>query len=447
MSSGKSNNLAIVLAAGEGTRMRSRKPKVMQQLGSAPLISHVLNSVHTTCDRLAVVIGPQMDGLEKAVRAEAPDASIHVQTDRLGTAHAAQMAMDAVSDDVGAVFVLFGDTPLVRRRTIETVGRLLSETNGMVVVGFEAADPTGYGRLLRDGERLIAIREEAAATDEEKRVTFCNSGIMAFSREAFQTLVPLIGNDNPKREFYLTDAVELAEDNGFYVTTSVADEDEVLGINSRDQLAVAELAFQSRRRAEIMAGGVTLVDPASVFFAMDTAVGQDTLIEPNVFFGPGVSVGEGATIRAYSHLEGASVGTGAQIGPFARLRPGTELGENTKVGNFVETKKARVGVGAKLNHLSYLGDADIGAGANIGAGTITCNYDGFNKHQTTIGTGAFIGSNSALVAPVTIGNGAFVGSGSVVTDDVPDDALGVARGRQKNKDGWAALFRAANGKP
>jgi bifunctional UDP-N-acetylglucosamine pyrophosphorylase/glucosamine-1-phosphate N-acetyltransferase len=342
------------------------------------------------------------------------------------------------------MIVLYGDTPLVTAATIDALRRSLADGADVAVLGFEAAEPTGYGRLITEGSRLLAIREESEATFEEKNITLCNSGVIGFSEGLIPDLLDAIGNDNAKGEYYLTDAIEVAVSRGLKTVAVSCPEAEVQGVNTRAQLAAAEAAMQARLRAAALEGGATLVAPETVFLSRDTRIGRDVLIEPNVFFGPKSSIGDGATVRAFSHIEGASIASGAVVGPFARLRPGAAIGEGARIGNFVEVKAATVEDGAKINHLSYVGDARVGAGANVGAGTITCNYDGQNKHHTDIGAGAFIGSNSALVAPVTIGEGAYVASGSVITKDVGPGALAFGRARQVERPGGAA---AVSGKP
>ncbi|KAA2243923.1 bifunctional UDP-N-acetylglucosamine diphosphorylase/glucosamine-1-phosphate N-acetyltransferase GlmU [Salinarimonas soli] len=442
-SSSAAGCLAVVLAAGEGTRMRSNRPKVLHEIAGASMLSHVLRAVGAAgADRLAVVIGPDRADVECAARAVAADAEIVVQGDRLGTAHAVLRARAALERGPEAVIIAFADTPLVRPETFARLLAPLREGAAVSVLGFEAAVPTGYGRLVREGGQLVAIREERDGSDEERAITLCNAGLMGLRGDVALALLDQVQNHNAKGEYYLTDVVEIARAAGHSVAVVTAPEEEVQGVNDRAQLAGAERSIQERLRRAAMANGATLVAPETVFLAHDTRIGRDVVIEPNVIFGPGVVVEDGAVIHAFSHLEGARVGPKASVGPFARLRPGTVLGPKAKVGNFVETKNADVGAGAKVNHLTYIGDATIGADANIGAGTITCNYDGFFKYRTEIGAGAFVGSNSALIAPVRIGEGAYVGSGSVITDDVPADALAVARGRQAVKDGWAAAFRA-----
>ncbi|MER2605589.1 MAG: bifunctional UDP-N-acetylglucosamine diphosphorylase/glucosamine-1-phosphate N-acetyltransferase GlmU [Siculibacillus sp.] len=433
--------LAIVLAAGEGTRMRSKKPKVLHEIGSRPMVAHAVATARAAgANRLAVVVGPNMEAVAKVATAAGAE-EVFVQEDRLGTAHAVLRARPALEAALDDVIVLYGDTPLVRPETVARVRAALADGADVVVLGFRTATPTGYGRLLvRDG-RLVAVREEKDATDAERAVDFCNSGIMAFRGANALRLLDAVGNANAKGEFYLTDAVEIATAKGLAAVAIEGDEQEFGGANDRVQLASCEAIFQARRRAEALASGVTLVAPETVVFAADTVIEPDVVIEPNVVFGPGVRIESGARIRAFSHLEGARVGANATVGPYARLRPGADLAEDVHVGNFVEIKNGRIEAGAKVNHLTYIGDARVGAKANVGAGTITCNYDGFGKYHTDIGAGAFIGSNSSLVAPVRIGDGAFVGSGSVVTADVPEDALALSRARQENKPGWAAAFR------
>ncbi|WP_150524918.1 bifunctional UDP-N-acetylglucosamine diphosphorylase/glucosamine-1-phosphate N-acetyltransferase GlmU [Roseibium sediminis] len=435
--------LSVVLAAGLGTRMRSSLPKVMHEIGGLPLVGHVLKALaEAGSSEVAVVVGPDMPELEQTVSALSPSARCYVQSDRLGTAHAALAAREALSGSNDDVLVLFGDTPLVTAETVANVRKRLAAGADVVVVGFEAADPFGYGRLLMEGEQLLAIREEKDASVEERKVTFCNSGIMGFSGSKILGLLDAIGNANSKGEYYLTDAVEIANRDGLKVVAVAAPEDEVQGINTRAQLAICEGVFQERRRAFAMENGATLRAPQTVFFSHDTIIGEDVIIEQNVVFGPGVRVQNGTEIRAFSHLEGAVVGTESRVGPFARLRPGANLEGKNHVGNFVEVKNASVGLGAKINHLSYVGDAKVGAKSNIGAGTITCNYDGFNKHLTEIGEGSFVGSNSTLVAPLSLGSGAYIAAGSVVTENVPDEALAIGRGRQVVKNGLGKKLRA-----
>jgi len=434
----------VVLAAGKGTRMKSTRPKVLQPLAGRPLLRYVLDAVAplAPADEI-VVIGPDMAAVADAA---APVATV-VQEQQLGTGHAALVAcraLDGFRRPGDHVLVVFGDTPLI---TGETLGALVAARAGeprpeLVLLGFESARPTGYGRILRDAAgRPTRIVEEKDASAEERKITLCNGGLMLADAARLPVLLEQVGSDNAKGEHYLTDLAGLAHDAGLATAVVEGSEQEVMGINSRAELAAAEAVMQGRLRARAMDQGAHLVDPSAVWLAADTRLAPDVTVEPGVVFGLGVTVDEGATIRAFSHLEGCRVGAGCTVGPFARLRPGTQLGEGARIGNFVETKNLEMGAGAKANHLTYLGDASVGAGANVGAGTITCNYDGFVKSRTEIGAGAFIGSNSALVAPVKIGDGAYVGSGSVVTKDVPADALALGRVTQVNKPGWAARLR------
>lgn len=426
--------LSIILAAGEGTRMKSALPKVLHQVAGLPLIGHV---VKAACGQqgvdVAVVVGREAELVRAAVSPFAPQAQVFLQAERLGTAHAVLAARDAIAKGYDDVLILFGDTPLIEAQALADLRAGLAQGAAVVVMGFHTPEPTGYGRLLVQDGALIAIREEKEASEAERAVTFCNGGLMAISGRHALELLDAVENANAKGEYYLTDIVEIAAARGLEVRATEAPYESILGINTRLELAEAEGVWQNRRRRALMLAGVTMPAPETVHLCHDTQIDADALIEPNVVFGPGVTVASGARIRAFSHLEGANIGPDAEIGPFARLRPGARLGRKTKVGNFCEVKKAVVEEGAKINHLTYIGDAHIGAGANIGAGTITCNYDGFFKHLTTIGAGAFIGSNSSLVAPLTIGTGAYVASGSVVTQDVPDDALAFGRARQETK--------------
>lgn len=434
--------LSIVLAAGLGTRMRSDLPKVMHPIGNLPMISHVLNALRTAeTDRIAVVIGPGMESLQAQIQATVSTVSTHLQTDRLGTAHAALAASSQMADQPDDVLVLFGDTPLVTVEAIGIVRDALAQGADVAVLGFETSNPFGYGRLLTEGDQLVAIREEKEASPDERFVTFCNSGIMGFRGSEVLGLLQEIGNNNIKGEYYLTDAVEIANARGLKVVAVTGREEDVQGINTRAQLAACEAVFQRRMRDAALDRGVALQAPETVYFSHDTMLEPDVTVEPNVVFGLGVSVATGARIRAFSHLEGAQVGKGSTVGPYARLRPGAILSERARIGNFVEIKNASIGVCAKVNHLTYIGDANIGANSNIGAGTITCNYDGFGKHQTKIGAGTFVGSNSTLIAPVSLGEGVYVAAGSVVTDDVERDSLVIGRSRQSEKPGRAADLR------
>ena len=433
--------LSIILAAGEGTRMRSATPKVLHPVGGLPVVQHVLRTALAVGPRVAVVVGPGHEAVEAAVTGIAPDAAIARQLDRLGTAHAVRQAAPAFAEAAGSVLVLYADTPLVSAATLGGVAARLEAGADMVVVGFRPADPTGYGRLLTQDGRLVAIREHKDASEEERRIDLVNSGIMGFRADTLRAVIDRIGNANAKGEYYLTDAVELANADGRRIDYVEADADELIGVDDRTKLARAEATFQEFRRGEAMQAGVTLRDPATVYFSWDTELGRDVTIFPNVVFGPGVKIGDNVEIRAFCDIEDAVIGEGATIGPFARIRGGAELGPDVHLGNFVEVKKSRIGAGTKAGHLSYLGDAVIGSRTNIGAGTITCNYDGVNKDQTTIGDNVFIGSNASLVAPVTIGDGAYTASGSVITEDVPADALALGRARQQNKPGYAPRLR------
>jgi bifunctional UDP-N-acetylglucosamine pyrophosphorylase / glucosamine-1-phosphate N-acetyltransferase len=436
--------LIVVLAAGQGTRMKSALPKVLHKVGGRSMLAHALAAARELKPAaVSVVVGPDMDAVRDEALAEVPSASVVVQTERKGTADAVLAARDALKAHKGDVLVLYGDTPLLTGPTLARVLARLDKDAGVAVLGFEATDPTGYGRLLCEGDDwLTAIREEKDASAEERTIKLCNSGVMAFRSGDLAGLLSRIGNDNAKGEYYLTDAIEIARADGAKAAVVVCDEDEVMGVNARDQLAAAEAVFQTRARGRAMRDGVTMIAPETVWLSWDTKIARDVTIEPNVFFGPGVTIDEGALILANCHIEQSHIGAGARIGPFARLRPGADVGSKARIGNFVELKNTKLHEGAKANHLSYLGDADIGAGANIGAGTIFCNYDGFQKHRTKIGEGAFVGSNSSLVAPVEIGPGAYVGSGSVITKNVSADALAIARAGQEERPGWAAKFRA-----
>ncbi|GAA4214845.1 bifunctional UDP-N-acetylglucosamine diphosphorylase/glucosamine-1-phosphate N-acetyltransferase GlmU [Sphingomonas endophytica] len=438
-----SRNIAVVvLAAGKGTRMKSDLHKVLHPIAGRPMLLHLLASAATLSpERTVVVTGAGREQVEAAVMPLG--AKIAVQREQLGTGHAVMQAREALAGFTGDVLILYGDVPLVRAETMRAMIERLdaADAPAVVVLGFRPADAGAYGRLIvaEGGDRLEKIVEFKDADAAERAVTLCNSGLMAARGELLFDLLAKLGNDNAAGEYYLTDVVELSG-AAVVVEASAA---EVTGVNSRGELAAVEAMWQQARRAQAMANGATLIAPETVWFAHDTRLGRDVTIEPNVVFGPGVSVADGATIRAFSHLEGATVGARAEVGPYARLRPGAVLAESAKVGNFVEIKKANVGVGAKVNHLSYIGDAEVGARANIGAGTITCNYDGFFKYRTVIGEGAFVGSNSALVAPVSVGAGAIVGAGSVVVRDVTADSLALARGRQEERGGWAKRFRDA----
>jgi bifunctional UDP-N-acetylglucosamine pyrophosphorylase/glucosamine-1-phosphate N-acetyltransferase len=433
----------VILAAGQGTRMRSDTHKVLHPIASRPLLLHLLDRVDALgADKRVVVVGKGRDQVEKAIAGR--DVGIALQAEQKGTGHAVQQAADALAGYEGPVLILYGDTPFVEA---DTLRRMLDRLNGddgpgVVVLASCPPDPLKYGRIiLGEGDRIEKMVEYKDATEEERAVPLCNSGMMAVrARDLFRWLGE-VGNDNAAGEYYLPDVVNIAAAEGREAVVIEGDPYETAVVNSRAELAHLELEWQRRRREQVLDEGATLIDPESVWFAYDTKLGRDVTVEPHVVFGPGVQVADGATIHAFSHIEGAIIGLKASIGPFARIRPGTRLGERTKVGNFVELKKAEVGEGAKVNHLSYVGDASIGAAANIGAGTITCNYDGFGKYRTEIGAGAFIGSNTALVAPVRVGDGAVVGAGSVITEDVEPDSLAVERTEQKGIAGWAKRFR------
>ena len=428
----------IVLAAGQGTRMGSDLPKVLHPLGGAPLLAHALHAgTALGPERVVVVAGHGAEAVTQTLRKLDPEAEVAVQAEQLGTAHAVAQAAPLLTGVGGDAVVLYGDTPFVRPETLEAMQEARAR-HAVVVLGFHAADPGRYGRLVARGEALDRIVEFKDATDEERAITLCNSGVICAEAATLFELAAQVGNGNAAGEYYLTDIVELARARGLSAGVVICDEAETLGINTRAELAAAETAFQTRARAGALENGVTLTAPETVFFALDTHIGRDAVIGPHVVFGPGVTVESGAEIRAFCHLEGCHVSRGAIVGPFARLRPGAELAGDARVGNFVEIKNAILDEGAKVNHLSYIGDAHIGARANIGAGTVTCNYDGVSKHRTEIGAGTFIGSDTMLVAPVKVGAGAMTASGSVITADVPDAALAVARARQENKPGLAA---------
>ncbi|MBC7311077.1 MAG: bifunctional UDP-N-acetylglucosamine diphosphorylase/glucosamine-1-phosphate N-acetyltransferase GlmU [Rhizobium sp.] len=436
--------LAVILAAGESTRMKSSMSKVLHPVAGLPMIAHVMKTIATSgISDVALVVGRDMDKVAKA-GSIGVNVTPFLQTERLGTGHAVLAAREAIARGYDDVLVAYGDVPLITAEPLMAARAALAQGHDVAVIGFHTANPTGYGRLLvKDGE-LVAIREERDANEAERAVTWCNSGLMAINGRKALDLLTRIGNANAKGEYYLTDIVEIARALGGRTVAVDAPEEQLTGCNNRAELAVLERLWQERRRHELMVSGVSMIAPETVFLSHDTEIGQDALIEPNVVFGPGVTVEGGAIIHAFSHLEGAHVAAGATVGPFARLRPGANLATGSKVGNFCEVKKAEIGEGAKVNHLTYIGDAFIGAHANIGAGTITCNYDGVNKHVTRIGEGAFIGSNSALVAPVSVGDGAFIASGSVITEDVPSDALALGRARQEIKPERAKAIRARN---
>jgi bifunctional UDP-N-acetylglucosamine pyrophosphorylase/glucosamine-1-phosphate N-acetyltransferase len=427
---------AVILAAGIGTRMKSALPKALHKIAGRSMLRHLVSSCEPVFDRIVVVIGPNMDALQ---REAAPHLCV-VQQQRLGTAHATLIAAPHFGD--GEVAILYADAPLIRPETLRhLLDRRAAGDAALTLLAFRPADPARYGRVITRGGYVERIVEWTDAAEAERAETLCNAGVFCATATDMVRWLREVRADNAKGEYYLTDVVALAHADGGRIVAVEAPPDEVAGINSRGELAAAEAAVQSRLRVAAMDAGVTMADPGSVFLCADTELASDVTIEPNVVFGPGVKVASGALIRAFSHLEGCIVGPSCVVGPYARLRPGADLAEQVHIGNFVEVKAAKLGAGAKANHLTYLGDAEIGEATNIGAGTITCNYDGYNKHRTTIGAHAFIGSDTALVAPVTVGDGAIVAAGSVITEDVPSDALAVARGRQENKHGRARILR------
>ncbi|TCL73748.1 bifunctional UDP-N-acetylglucosamine diphosphorylase/glucosamine-1-phosphate N-acetyltransferase GlmU [Rhizobium sp. BK251] len=434
--------LAVVLAAGDSTRMKSNVSKVLHRVANRPMIAHVMQAVASAgVSAAALVVGRDAEEVAAAARVPGIEVEAFIQKERLGTGHAVLAAQEAIARGYDDVLVAYGDVPLITEAPLRAARQGLAEGSDVVVIGFHTDRPTGYGRLLVKNGELVAIREEKDASDAEKAVTWCNSGLMAINGRKALDFLRRIGNGNAKGEYYLTDVVEIARSLGGRVTAVDAPEAELTGCNNRAELAVIERMWQERRRNELMLSGVTMIAPETVFLSYDTVIDQDVVIEPNVVIGPGVTIESGATIHSFSHFEGARIGPHAEVGPFARLRPGANLGSKSKVGNFCEVKKAEIGEGAKVNHLTYIGDAFVGARSNIGAGTITGNYDGVNKHETHIGERAFIGSNTVLVAPVSIGNDAFIASGSVITSDVPDDALALGRARQEVKPGRAKLIR------
>ena len=423
--------------------MKSALPKVLHKVAGRSLLGHVLTTVSKIgAERVAVVTASRDDDIAAHARDCFAQVVIAEQKEQLGTGHAVMMAAPELAGHTGPVLILNGDGPLLRVATVTGLLGLVDGPGDLAVLGFHAHDPAGYGRLLRDtAGTVLAIREHLDASTQERKETFCYSGVMAISGELLATLLPQITDNNAKKEYYLTDLVDLANAHGAQVRAAECDESEVLGVNDRAQLAEAEAIVQQRLRRAAMANGATLIDPHTVFLSSDTQIGRDVLIEPHVFIGEGVTIADNATIHGFSHIEGATIARDAKIGPFARLRPAAVIGEGAKVGNFVEVKKASVEKNAKVNHFTYIGDARVGEGANVGAGTITCNYNGFIKQFTDIGKGAFIGSNSALVAPVKIGDGAIIGAGSVITSDVPEGALATERAETQIKPGWAGRFR------
>lgn len=429
----------VILAAGQGSRMKSDLPKVLHPLATVPLLHHAMRSgAAMEPEKTVVVAGHGYDAVVAAARDFDPDTVVVRQETQKGTGHAAAMAADALAGFAGDIFVLYGDTPFITAETLTKMRGARREGHAIVNLGFEATDPTGYGRLILAGDgTLDAIVEHKDASAEQQAITLCNSGVYCVDGAHLFDLLAQVSDDNAQSEFYITDIVEIAQKQGLSTGVVRCSEAETRGVNSRAELAGAEAIFQAQARISAMENGATLIDPATVWFAFDTHLGRDVVIEQNVVFGPAVTIESGAHIRAFSHLEGCHVSQNCVVGPYARLRPGAELADGSKVGNFVEIKNAEIGEGAKVNHLSYVGDAEVGEAANIGAGTITCNYDGVFKHKTVIGKRAFIGSNTALVAPVRVGDDALTGSGSVITSDVPDQALALSRATQVNKPGLA----------
>ena len=438
--------LAIVLAAGEGTRMRSARPKVLHEVGGRSLLAHVLAAVRAAGSAsAAVVVGPDAEAVATEARRVLPGADIFVQSERRGTAHAVLSARAAIARGFDDILVIYGDTPLIRPETLSRMRAALAKDAALAVLGFRPQDPAGYGRLVLEKGELVAIREEVEASAAERAITLCNGGLMAFAGASALAILDKIGSHNRKGEFYLTDAVAIVRAMKLKAVVIETEEDDVRGINTKTQLAETEAVLQQRLRQAAMDAGVTLIAPETVFLSADTKFGRDVVVEPFVVFGPGVTVDDNAVIHSFCHFIHSYIGKGASVGPFARLRPGAQLGDNVHIGNFVEIKASVLEEGAKANHLAYIGDARLGAGSNFGAGAIVCNYDGIAKHHTDIGKGVFVGSNSALVAPVKIGDGAYVATGSVITHDVPPDGLAIARERQVVKENRASRLRALKG--
>ncbi|HKL68687.1 bifunctional UDP-N-acetylglucosamine diphosphorylase/glucosamine-1-phosphate N-acetyltransferase GlmU [Salibaculum sp.] len=427
----------VVLAAGKGTRMKSDRPKVLHEVAGAPLLAHAMRAGASIDPvRTIVVAGHGAAAVEAAARAWDPEVEVVLQAEQLGTGHAVDQCRSALADFDGDVVVLYGDTPFIRPETLAAM-QAARATHDIVVLGFDAADPGRYGRLKMSGQSLEAIVEFKDASEQDRAITLCNSGVIETDAKGLFSLLEAVGNDNASGEYYLTDVVGLARARGLTATVVTCDESETLGVDSRAALVDANAIYQARARTELIAAGVTMLAPDTVHLGFDTVIGPDTVLEPNLVFGPGVTIENGATIRAFSHLEGCHVARGAVVGPYARLRPGAELSEDTRIGNFVEIKNAQIHAGAKVNHLSYIGDAELGEKTNVGAGTVTCNYDGVFKHRTTIGRNVFVGSDTMLVAPVTLGDDSMTATGTVVTEDVPEGALALGRARQVNKPGLA----------
>lgn len=435
--------LSVILAAGYGTRMKSVLPKMLHKVGGLPLVCHVVRAIKSAgSDKIAVVVGGTgAQAIVAAVRKFSTDALIFEQKKPLGTANAVLSVYEALQDSLDDVLIAYGDSPLIEKTSILKVRKMLADSADIVVTGFCTDQPTGYGRLVEKQSKIKAIVEEKDASVDEKKITFCNGGLMMVKRRYLLPLLHEIRNDNVGKEYYLTDIVKLAAKRALKVEAIKLPMDDFVGVNNCLELAEAEVIWQRRKRQAMMLAGVTLQAPESVFFSYDTEIAADVIVEPHVFFGPGVKIASGTVVRAFSYIEGATIGANAEIGPYARLRPGADLDSNVKIGNFCEIKQATIGLGTKINHLSYVGDAEIGIHVNIGAGAITCNYDGYNKKKTRIGDGAFVGSNTSLVAPVSIGRHAYIASGSVITKNIPDNALTLGRARQVNKLGRAKILR------
>ena len=432
----------IILAAGKGTRMNSNRPKVLHEVGNFPLIAHCLKTAQNIKPhKILTVLGHAREEIKNVLKNSDKSIEFVIQEAQLGTGHAVSVAIEELAEFDGNLIVLFGDTPFVSAETMIKI-ETRSKQADLVVLGFHATDPSGYGRLIKNNNELLKIVEHKDANDQELALKLCNSGVMAGSSLLIKKLLKELDRDNKNNELYLTDCVHLAKARGLNCSYLVCDQKEALGINSLEQLSLAEKRFQETARTEALEIGIHLVAPETVFFSLDTEIGRDTIVEPNVIFGPGVTVGTGCTVKAFSYLEGCKVSNDCSIGPYARLRPGVDLSEGVKIGNFVEIKNSKVAENSKINHLSYIGDTEIGEHSNIGAGTITCNYDGVNKHRTVIGKNVFIGSNTMLIAPLTVGNNAMTGSGSVITKDIPADNLAIARSKQNNKNGGAKKLKS-----
>ena len=436
------NTAVIILAAGKGTRMNSNRPKVLHEIGNFPLIAHCIKTVQNIKPhKILTVLGHGRKEIKSVLENLNNSIEFVIQEMQLGTGHAVSVAIEELADFDGNLLVLLGDTPFISAETMIKIEAGIGQAD-LVVLGFHTPDPSGYGRLVTNNNELLKIVEHNDANDQELAINLCNSGVIAGNSQLIKTLLKELNTDNKNDEIYLTDCVQLAKARGLNCSYLVCDPKEALGINSLEQLSLAEKIFQETARTEAIENGIHLVAPETVFFSLDTDIGRGTLVEPNVIFGPGVKVGTGGTIKAFSYLEGCKISDDCSIGPYARLRPGTDLSEGVKVGNFVEIKNSKVAEHSKINHLSYIGDTEIGENSNIGAGTITCNYDGVNKHRTVIGENVFIGSNTMLVAPLTVGNNSMTGSGSVITKDIPADNLAIARSEQKNKNGGAKKLKA-----